>query len=365
MNSTSELTVILGNFLNWNKARLDCFAKMLLALFTVRTVNLREIALAFDSDAELDSRYKRIKRFFASFKIDLTVIARWLFQLFFSSDDRFYLTLDRTNWFWGKQSINVLVLGITYEGMSIPIFWSLLPGCGNSETSMRIDILQRFIDTFGKAQIEGLLCDREFIGKEWFAWLVTEEIPFYIRIKSNNKVSVLSGKHWPLARLFHDLNNKQQRIYENHVTILKQRLRVVASRSEKGELMIIVTNSDPKNAIAIYLRRWEIENLFQGLKGRGFRFESTHMTNHQRIEKLMILLAVGFCWAHKVGEWRAEVKPIPMNKHQENRRPQYSYFRYGLDYIRENLLHLSRKASEFQQCLLKLAHISDALGEGG
>lgn len=76
MDSTSELMSILGKNLNWHKSRLSCFAKMLLALFAVRTVNLRELAVAFDSTAQLDSRYKRIKRFVAQFKIKQEVLAR-------------------------------------------------------------------------------------------------------------------------------------------------------------------------------------------------------------------------------------------------------------------------------------------------
>lgn len=67
MDSLSELMASLkGNF-KWNKARLCCLAGMLLALISVRAVNLREIAVAFASDAVLDSRYKRLKRFFCLF----------------------------------------------------------------------------------------------------------------------------------------------------------------------------------------------------------------------------------------------------------------------------------------------------------
>ena len=32
--------------------------------------------------------------------------------------------------------------------------------------------------------IAGLLADREFVGDNWFAWLLTEKIPFCIRIKN-------------------------------------------------------------------------------------------------------------------------------------------------------------------------------------
>lgn len=53
------------------------------------------------------------------------------------------------------------------------------------------------------------------------------------------------------------------------VEIFGQKVNLTGSRSERGELMIVVTNQAAKNAIAIYLRRWEIETLFSCLKGRG------------------------------------------------------------------------------------------------
>ena len=66
MKYISELSVILSEQLNWHKSRIDCFSQMLLALFIVRSVNLSEIALAMEGDkATIDSRYKRVYRFYA------------------------------------------------------------------------------------------------------------------------------------------------------------------------------------------------------------------------------------------------------------------------------------------------------------
>ena len=132
MDKINELKKILSENLTWNKARLDCFVRMLIALFVVRTVNLSEIAVAFTSKAEVNSRYKRLQRFFAKFKIDYTVIARFIFKLFFSDSQKIYLTIDRTNWYWGKQKINIFMLGIAYEGIAIPLFWICLPKAGSS-----------------------------------------------------------------------------------------------------------------------------------------------------------------------------------------------------------------------------------------
>lgn len=60
MKDTSSLVASLNGLLSWNKARMTCFVNVLLALFSVRTVNLTEIALAFQSKATLNSRYRRL-----------------------------------------------------------------------------------------------------------------------------------------------------------------------------------------------------------------------------------------------------------------------------------------------------------------
>lgn len=341
MDNVSELKGMLNGFLNWNNARLNCFSSMLLALFAVKTVNLREIAVAFTSQALIDSRYKRIKRFFARFEIDLDVIARWVFKLFvFSKDKQIYLTIDRTNWFWGKTKINILTLGVAHEGVAIPLLWNLLNKSGNASAEEHKAILQRFIKLFGRDFIAGILADREFASGEFFKWLNANKIPFYIRIKEGSNVCIRNKRIFSAANIFTDLNPKSKKEYSMNVWLFGEQVYLAGSRSEKGELMIVATNQPPKNAIAIYLRRWEIEMLFQSLKGRGFRFEETHLVHLDRIEKLMALLVIGFCWAHKIGEWKADIKPIKLNKYRENRRPQYSFFKYGLELIRDAIIHI-------------------------
>ena len=105
----------------------------------------------------------------------------------------------------------------------------------------------------------------------------------------------------------------------------------------------------------IYLRRWEIECLIQCLKGRGFRFEATHITNQEKLSTLMAVLAVGVAWAIKVGEWRATHEPIRMNQHHDSLRPQYSYFRYGMDFVRETLINLEKMGKKLRQALLPVS----------
>lgn len=354
MKQISGLVAILNGYFGWNKARMDCFAKMLLSLFAVRTVNLSELAVGFAGNAQKNSNYRRLQRFFADYEIDMDKVAKFIFYLFFSSNKKVYLTVDRTDWGRGKSKINILTLAVAYEGLAIPLFWKVFPHKGNASGEEHKLIVKRFIDTFGKTLIAGVLGDREFANSTFFKWLNDNKIPFFIRVKEGSKVRFFFEKKFVVKKLFKGLELRQQTSYIQPVIIHGQTLFISAGRSETGEYLIVATNQSKTNAVSIYLRRWEIENLFEGLKSRGFRFEDTHLTKPERISKLMVLLSIAFAWAHKIGEWRAEIKPIRFNKFKHSIRPQNSYFRLGLDWLRRVVLKLSSHFKQFKLCLKQL-----------
>ena len=97
----SELAAMLNAYFKWNKCRMHCFVGMLLALIKVRTINLTELACGFSSLASIESRYKRIRRFFKEFTIDFTQLASWVIYFFDLSGQSLTLSMDRTNWKWG------------------------------------------------------------------------------------------------------------------------------------------------------------------------------------------------------------------------------------------------------------------------
>ena len=91
--------------------------------------------------------------------------------------------MDRTEWKFGKVWINLLFLSVAVKGVSIPLFVNILNKKGNSNFEERKDIITKFINVFGSDKLSFLACDREFIGKECFNWLIEKNIIFNIRIK--------------------------------------------------------------------------------------------------------------------------------------------------------------------------------------
>jgi hypothetical protein len=52
------------------------------------------------------------------------------------------------------------------------LFWWMLDKKGNSNTDERIDLLGEFLLAFPGVQVTDLTADREFLGQEWFEYLL-------------------------------------------------------------------------------------------------------------------------------------------------------------------------------------------------
>jgi hypothetical protein len=357
MMEVAMVQAVFMDVLCWNRARIHFLSNFLVALLKVRTVNLVEIATAFSGRAKKDSKYRRIKRFFQSFPIDAFTIACLITQLLPLREASWVLVMDRTNWKLGKATINVLMLGIAHQGIAFPLLWMLLSKTGNSNTTERIGLMNQFLRCFGVEKIDFFTADREFIGKEWFSYLLEKGIAFRIRIRANMLISNARGILVPANTLFRDLGVGAYKILPGKRKVRGIDLYVIGLRLPDGEYLILVADKHPQTALDDYAKRWGIETLFGALKSRGFRFEDTHMTHPERISKRIALMAIAFCWAHNTGEWLNDRQPIEIKKHG---RKAISLFRYGLDHLRERLLNINEEYQQFNNMVQLLrAYLTD------
>jgi hypothetical protein len=170
----NELEELFHHFFHWNRARIRCIVPLIIGMIQLGTVNLSKISATFPGTVKPSSHYKRLQRLFRQFPFDLNQIARFIAHLI--PLVRFKLTLDRTNWKLGDHNLNFLVLAIVYRGIAFPVLWILLDKEGNSNTGERIQIIERFLTLFGPQSITCLFADREFVGAEWFRYLIDHSI---------------------------------------------------------------------------------------------------------------------------------------------------------------------------------------------
>lgn len=353
-----DLNSILYSHLNLNKARISFLANMIIALLTVRSVCLTDLAAALSGKAKFESKYKRLQRFYRNFEMDMISISLMVGAIIPISKENWTLSIDRTNWKLGKANINILCVGICYMGICFPVLWLPLDKRGNSNTDERISVIERFIHIFGKSKINCLTADREFVGFKWFSYLLENGIRFRIRVKENFTVISSKGNKSPIKALFRNLRQGEIRVLSKPRKICGVKVYIIGQKLTSGEYLIIVTDSDPETAMTDYRLRWEIETLFGCLKTRRFNSKSTHITKIDRINKLVAVQAITFCWCHITGEWRHKKDPIKIKSHG---RRAVSTFRYGLNWLREIVLNLSDNKRRFNQ-VLKLLY--DASGYG-
>jgi len=103
------------------------------------------------------------------------------------------LALDLTNWRVGKTDVNYLVHADVTPRFRVPLIWSLIGGCGCSDTGMRIALIERYLAHFPATIIRLLLADREFVGADWMEFLCKNNISFAIRVKENMRITTEDG----------------------------------------------------------------------------------------------------------------------------------------------------------------------------
>ena len=148
-----------------NLARLKFVTLFVLALCKTRKVTYTTLATAFDNKTCKDSNVKRIRNFMKAANFTMELVSKLIFNLL-PKKENLTLIMDRTNWKFGEVNINMLVWGK----------------------------LHRL-----------LIADREFVGKEWIAFLNDSKIAYHIRIREN--FIVFDPKKQALAKAWHYFNN--------------------------------------------------------------------------------------------------------------------------------------------------------------
>lgn len=339
LNKFNQLTCIFQEKTKWNLARVKFLVTFICALCKLQTVNFQRIAQDFGDHASPDSSLRRIQRFFSDFDFSGDIAARIIYSLL-PSKPPYRLSIDRTNWQFGKTDINILAICVCYQGVAIPLMWILLPKRGNSNQKEREALVSRYISLFGTESIESILADREFIGDSWIGGLVKLKIHFYFRIKANMRVQQPGKEEMKAFWIFNSLRLNTAYHHRRIIKIGSQWVYLsgvkTINREGQIEYVIIATYSYDPETLTTYRDRWQIETMFKAMKTGGFNMENTHLTDLNRLSKLLCLVCIAFALVYQVGVHRNMfIRQIKMKKHG---RRSNSFFRYGLDYVAHALL---------------------------
>ena len=205
--------------------------------------------------------------------------------------------IDRTNWKLGGQDVNILVLAVIWRGVAIPLLFEFLDHSGNSNAATRLLTLEDALEILHCQDIFTLYGDREFIGQDWVDGLIDRGIPVTIRLRHTTSIDGLPGSEW-----LSDLQPGAVGVLLDDVEVFGSSMNVVGTFTADGEMLLVASNAMKSHKILkAYRKRWKIECLFRALKSKGFQLESTHMTLHDHLERLLCVLTLAYVWCILVG----------------------------------------------------------------
>lgn len=327
------------------KSRLETLAVLVMGLAQSRTVNLTHLACHLPGQATHASSYRRLQRFFQHVQLESDRLALLVVSMLNLSRKK-CLVLDRTNWKIGSTNVNILMLAIVTRRFRVPLLWSMIGHQGCSDTEQRIALMRRYLALFPAASIELLLADREFVGAQWMDFLNENDIPFAIRLKEDMTLSLANGTTWSFRTL---LRRKKvggaqwEGQLKGTTGATRQPLRIAAKRLANKQVLIVATNQpEATQALNLYRRRWGIECLFGDAKTRGLNLEDTRIRNPNKLDCLLVVVALAIIWAYRGATCAMGMKAIPRKTHG---RRQKSWFRLGFDRLRQWIINDQPKAA--------------------
>jgi hypothetical protein len=314
--------------------RLVNLAALALGIARSKSLQVGQILPALPLAGTRDTLKKRVQRFLKN--PDVTVelyyepLARRILQRLAGSGARIHLTIDRTEW----GAFNILYACVGWRGRALPLLWGILgPGASSfAEQKGLLAIVARWLPR--RADVL-LLGDREFGTGVLAQWALRQGWGVCLRVRAHEYVCRAGAPYFQRLPLVLPGERRfwPQVTFTQKHAVARLTLAMYWAPAAAEPWYLITTEPTCKLACSSYQKRFRIEEMFKDFKnnGRGFGLELTGVRHADRLERLLLALALVYTWLLL---WGAHV--IATGQHQlvDNvRHPTLSLFQTGLRFV--------------------------------
>lgn len=319
-------------------------AELVAALIQARHVHLAKIAEKLERAGNEESREQWVRRQLVNNTMTTWEIfeplARCLLTGFVGRE--ICLILDPTD--LDEERCTVMIM-LAYRGRALPLIWlsfELKPGALEDTVTLLFSELRRWLPVGVSVK---LLADREFHGLNMLDLVTVQGWIPVIRGKGATTVTLADGCQQPLKALTPPVGHMA--FYDNIYLTAQQigpfSLSISCAPAKPGKKLdpwfIISTEPASRWLIRAYEKRFWIEETFRDFKSYGFNYDKTGLRDPDRLDRLVLIIALACWWAMSLGIW---LDRLGLRRSVDRvKQPRLSLFQLGLRFI-NRLLHLGQ-----------------------
>jgi hypothetical protein len=316
------------------RTRLVNLAAVALGILRSKSLQVGQIITATPLAGTRDSLKKRVQRFLKNPCVTVETyyepVARRLLTRLAAGRARIHLTMDRTEW----SDFNILYVCVGWRGRALPLLWGML-GPGASSFAEQQALLAVVAGWLPRRADILLLGDREFGTGVLAQWALRQGWGVCLRLRAHEYVCRAGAPYFEMLPL---LLPGECRFWP-HVAFTQKHaveglnLAMYWTPAAAEPWYLITTEPTCKLACARYQKRFRIEEMFKDFKnnGRGFGLELTGVRHADRLERLLLALALIYTWLLL---WGAHVIATGQQQLVDTvRRPTLSLFQTGLRFV--------------------------------
>ena len=348
------MSTLFRRHLPLSDSKVGRIARATVGMILAGNGQLPKVARWIGGDAKQDNRIQFMRRLLdADYLTQRRVYQPLLRQALGAYREKvWHMLIDRSTLSKAKDR-ELLVASLNFRKRAIPLAWQVIDfGCTGADE--QIALLTEVKQVIPADQAVVLHGDTEFGSVQVMRFAQQNRWDFILGQPGN--VRYHDGQSW---RLLQELPiTSRQSVYLSDIRWTELHnygpvnLFAFYAPHQASEFAVrcdhryFVTSLPTTHTIRrIGRRRWGIEPFFKDYKSSGWKLESSGLECPRRLERLIILLSVGYLWTTCIGRWvcktgrRSEIDAKP-SRH-------LSLFRIGRDW----LIHQHRMGHEWPQML--------------
>ncbi|MDB2613795.1 transposase [Chlamydiales bacterium] len=289
-------------------------ADLTASLLATHSVNTSELANVLPRDVKSDEeRYRYINRWLSNNKIDPIRVMNGfipeLLELMYSGDKTAILMMDQSKI---SNGFECLMVSVRMGERALPVGWRVITTKGNIGFDIQNQLLKRIKAMIPEGMKVMLTADRFYGTSSLISLCQSFGWQYRIRLKGNLILHHQGGQMQTgeLASLgFNSIEGA-----ELNKSGVKTCIGVLMEEGHNEPWIIAMDCKPSRGRILDYGMRWGIEAMFSDFKTRGFGITKTQLKDPKRIERLILILTVGFYWAASTGMYTEPRKKQPSKK---------------------------------------------------